>query len=113
MEQAITKAVEGGYNFDSITCFEESDSHYSDVWYFHKGFDYLIPEMQLDPLFWQALGKALNFGRGYFRKTTWDKMSESSKDLARKDASRLQMHRFIDHLIARKDPSSFFNELLK
>ena len=44
-KKAIEKAIKNGWNTLDITQFEESDSHYSDVWYFHKGFDYFILEI--------------------------------------------------------------------
>ena len=59
IEQFIEAAIEGGYILgnDKVNTFEESDSHYSSCWYFHKGFDYLIPEILLDPESWKAVGK--------------------------------------------------------
>lgn len=56
-KQFIEKAIDGGYTFKNVTDFESSESHYSNVWYQGKTFDYLITEILLDPLVWQAVGK--------------------------------------------------------
>lgn len=50
IEQAIEKAIEGGY--------ERTKRNYTpELGRFH------VCEIVLDPLFWQALGKVLNWGR--------------------------------------------------
>ena len=55
----------------------------------------------LDPLFWQALGKAMG----------WE-----SKDVVTNSAEyrewQGQWHRFIDHLAEGKSPDDFFQDLL-
>ncbi len=65
IQKFIEAAIEGGYklhNNPRINVFEESDSHYSYCWYSKGGFDFLIPEMILDPEAWQAVGKAKGWG---------------------------------------------------
>lgn len=57
LKKIIEKAVKNGYDFMDITQFEESDSHYSDVWFFHNGFDYLIPEFIFSHNFAKAFWK--------------------------------------------------------
>ncbi len=88
MKDAITKAIEGGYEprgLEVIQCTTLHDEYYDH--YF------------LDPLFWQALGKAMG----------WEK--RNSSDLF--PEWHLQWRNFIDHLASGKDVESFFKELLK
>lgn len=85
MENAIRRAIEGGYDNDKFT----------EPW---------IDELYLcDPLFWQALCKSLGYNKkGYPRvkyKPWWPEW-------------KYQMHRFIDHLASGGDIDSFFNSLL-
>lgn len=56
----------------------------------------------LDPLFWQALGRALGWNK--------DKMFEA--DGLTLITWRREWHKFIDHLAEGKDTESFFKELL-
>lgn len=59
-------------------------------------------EIFLDPLFWQALGKAL----GWKEHPKYDGTRQISP------AYEWYMHRFIDHLIEGKDAESYFEALL-
>ncbi len=101
IEQAMKEAVEkGGYKAGFHICWIEK----YEICYQNKegGTDTFVQSVEsifLDPLFWQALGKA----RG------WD------DNLLRREYSRIAwrdaMHRFIDHLAEGKDAESFFKNL--
>ncbi len=95
MEQAIKKAIEGGWN-DRLY---RVDTGNTEVWTHHSSF-------LLDPRFWQALGKALGMDEGEF-------LAEGFARSSYHWMWHFQWHRFIDHLISGKDAESFFNELLK
>lgn len=84
MKEAIQKAIEGGYRQTSF------DLSYSPL---------------LDPLFWQALGKAMGWEdfEGY----------DVEGDFSKIEGWRNHWHRFIDHLASGGDAESFFKELLK
>lgn len=96
---AIKEAVEkGGYVYHGDKPIFDDQR---DQWFVSDGDGgYDIPalsEFFLDPLFWQALGKA--------RK--WDKIETNPKNV-----SWLEWwHRFIDHLAGGKDAESFFETL--
>lgn len=126
IEQAIEKAVEGGYhrgqigtspiveiNCDfAITETKGERNHYGLAW------------VWLDPLFWQSLGKAM----GWPEDTTYcdhcgeadiadeyithdEEHSDCSNILTFPKYWRYQWHRFIDHLAEGKDAESFFESL--
>lgn len=114
IQQAIEKAVEGGYhrgqigtspiveiNCDfAITETKGERNHYGLAW------------VWLDPLFWQSLGKAMGweetshleypycwYYKGIYRRNLWGTEWEYNQ------------HRFIDHLAENKDAESFFENL--
>lgn len=101
MEKAIQKAIEGGYKDihdlmgKNIIALEEA----------------FFAKYCLDPLFWQALGKAEG----------WDRPEGGNWCFAlegggyRSYAARWQNEQFnfIDHLAEGKDINSFFEELLR
>lgn len=102
MEQAIQKAIEGGY--------EKSDY---DLTRFDKLTVVGLPEacapILLDPLFWQALGKAEGWGKT-------QNFTERPKDSLLNvwpEEWQVYWHVFIDHIGAKKDVDSFFKKLLK
>lgn len=97
IKQAITKAVEGGYELKEAKCHhvlmhDENGCpfgfHY-EPWHFYTS----------DPSFWQALGKELGW---------------VDTDVRRIEGKiwRFHWHRFIDHLAEGKDAESFFATLL-
>lgn len=55
-----------------------------------------------DPLFWQALGKALG----------WGELTVSRDDWTQQPKWLYEWHRFIDHLAFGKDTDSFFSALI-
>lgn len=113
MEQAIKKAIEGGWKpntwgFETIIFDGLSTDKQSAMFSNKKGddacwFEYPVERFVLDPTFWQCLGKIEGWGtkmisiEGVRQRNTWDKY----------------FHFFIDHLIEGKDVNSFFEQLLK
>lgn len=89
MKEAIQKAIGGGYPEGKYT-FSVSGGHVKTD----------TNAIFLDPLFWQALGKAMG----------WKEWERESEDM--RHQWRINWHRFIDHLAEGKDAESFFNELL-
>jgi hypothetical protein len=68
----------------------------------------------LDPLFWQALGKAEGWKK--LRKAggmELDKPVSPKQTMFLKPTWQRHMHRLIDHIIEGKDIDDFFNNLLK
>ena len=107
MEQAIKKAIEGGYDSSLV---------------------YNREIVLLNPLFWRALSKSENWGTTKLNWSDGDLSSYGVHYFGGKftypynegadvefeiDTWRLQMHYFIDHIAEGKDIDSFFNELLK
>ena len=105
MEKAIKKAKEGGYKAGS---FADDGGRYE----------------LLDPLFWQALGKAMGW-KDMFMGEPIDKKMQKWLDEREKETGEPYnksckregwLHywlTFILHLAEGKDAESFFNELLK
>jgi len=104
MEQAIRKAIEGGYDKRSLDAWQSGGLE-------QIGCGLIV----LDPSFWQCLGKALGWS-----KSCWH-LAEDGHVPFRHPAAcgngmhswQLHWHRFIDHLAEGKDAESFFAELLK
>jgi hypothetical protein len=108
MEKAIKKAIEGGYGsqvknheyiaYDRFIEVRRGGSYVHNLYW---------QEFCYDPLFWQALGKAMGW------------RTEPYYDLVLNDKCRevhfwkIIWHRFIEHLAEGKDADSFFNYLLK
>lgn len=91
IEQAIQKSIKGGYKITPVLARESVEV---DVYKVN------LTCIFLQPLFWQALGKALG----------WDK--EEFYGGPSEDRYEKYMHRFIDHLIEQKEPEEFFKDLL-
>lgn len=134
MEKAIKKAIEGGYSRSGvIKNFTPQNREFAERSLLQ---DYKI--CLLDPLFWQALGKAegwkdwffsyyrANTGREEFngRWIAVDSFGEIPKELQTVKGMwrqhpqespdwKYHWHSFIDYLAEGKDAESFFNELLK
>lgn len=90
MEKVIQKAIEGGWV--AKCCFKPEKN-----WHWYKG------DIFLDPLFWQALGKAMG----------WGKKMVSDKGVRMRDTSNYYWHHFIDHLASGENADDFFKELCK
>ncbi len=105
MKEAIKKAIQGGFKphwslhedtiEKTIEMLEGKDEIYSD--YF--GTIKQAPKPLLDPLFWQSLGKALNW-----------KIDKSRVGL---HEWKIRWHEFTEHLINGGEAEKFFNQLLK
>lgn len=69
----------------------------------------------LDPLFWQALGKALNWNMGDSNKATWNTMTEhyAKYMIVFENTPIYHWHRFIDWVAEGKNMDEFFKELMK
>lgn len=70
---------------------------------------YHVGDTLLDPSFWKALGKALNWeDKPNDRSTFWTKQKEENV-VTLLDEWENQMHNFVDHLIIEQTPESFFD----
>lgn len=94
MEEAIKLAIEGGYDGGDIN-------------FLIKLPYYARSQIWIDPLFWQSLGRALDWG-----ETVNTQLDLVIDPILYEKAWRNSWHRFIDHLIEGKDPESFFKSLL-
>ncbi len=130
MEKAIKRAIEGGYEFQSVHFpkgdpFKQSGAIYTlegnqivsrkskDGWdsaSYMKISDINWHRAFLDPLFWQAIGKVEG----------WGKAQDTEGDYKTPMYSNCvpygwcwHMHRFIDHIIEGKPIDDFFNDILK
>lgn len=106
MEQAIKKAIEGGYDIEKYFGTELSEKMGSMPHDDFKAKCWLLsdPHILLDPKFWQCLGKACGWPEREYtdfkgRKVKWHIWKN-------------HWHQFIDHLASGKDPASFFTTLI-
>jgi len=110
MKEAIQKAIEGGWKYQcnprcDYTVRERDVKVYTNDPDDTKLYVKFI-EIREDPLFWQALGKAMG----------WEQEVENEfgeKELRGSRNWTIKWHRFIDHLAEGKDADSFFKELIK
>lgn len=132
MENAIQKAIEGGYgdflslkninqfyvvfNRKETTTIEKNDVE--EIVPITQSF--AIEHILLDPLFWEALGKSLGWSNikytiPKFQRSAIPEDNRIGYKHETRDISEWQFHwhRFIDHLAEGKDAESFFNELLQ
>lgn len=108
MKKAIQKAIEGGYKLPNLK--DETAILLMALAQKEKTF--------LDPLFWQALGKAEGWGtscwhysdRGLYEQYRHKAVCGLSSARAQ---WQIQWHRFINHLAEGTSSDSFFEELLK
>lgn len=113
MKEVITKAIQGGWN-DRLY---RVDTGNSEVWTHHSS-------LLLDPLFWQALGKAEGWPEDSCRYCG-KKFSGSIMSCINQDCPNPQFassgvnacifywHHFIDHLASGGEAEQFFKSLLK
>ncbi len=116
MKQAIQKAIEGGWKHPLLKNNPKADIK-GLLEEGHLTADHYLRDAFLDPLFWQALGKAMGWGKckrcmgtGYLDYQTPCHECGHSGFTA---DWKMNWHNFIDHLAEGKDAESFFNELLK
>lgn len=120
MEEAIKKAIEGGWKGlefnDSIRIdnFRPADVH-SRVWgesILGEQHITTIAQIVCDPQFWIALGKSMKWKEDKPKVSiTTDLGVMSSRVLY--EGHLAEWHRFIDHLVVGKDIDSFFRDLIK
>lgn len=130
IEQAIEKAIEGGMK-EGERWKLISANRYWVGWFDGNGDEVTISlnTYLLDPLFWQALGKALGWGRicgachGGIQQIVWEHRATDGKteryacghdttgcpDI--QDEWRYHWHRFIDHLAEGGTIEDFFKDL--
>jgi len=109
MEQAIKKALDEGYAPQGYCAWLEKykdSGSYSEIENLNL---YSISTFVLDPLFWQALGKAEGW-KGKYEYTYHDSFGTGTP--FEYPAWLRYWHSFIDHLADGKDIDSFFNNLL-
>lgn len=126
MEQAIKKAIEGGYKVNGHPL--RWDDKTNSWWYYWMSEDEYGNPIELEnpaclehpsyfwqmvskPLFWQALGNSL--GWFYPDGRSVAKYTNNDPKRTQKDMWLWHWHRFIDHLAEGKDIDIFFNDLLK
>lgn len=90
IEEAIKRAIEGGYDLGRVNREFASNNFYF-----------------CDPLFWQALGKNEWWDGSQFR---W--LGDKGWPDVQRPTYKEVWHSFIDHLIAGGTPEDFFKELL-
>jgi hypothetical protein len=117
METAIKKAIEGGWKplnwFDPYVCeAHKEDANVFIRIYGVKGERTIINVYWAvcQPLFWQCLGKALDWS---FQRE-WHGIDETDTEFGEWWGLEWQYHwhQFIDHLAEGKDVESFFTELI-
>lgn len=106
MEQAIKKAIEGEWNKGYHL------QHYGVMGEIllvngMRSKALIEAEVREDPLFWQALGKALGW-----KNIRWIKMYGDFRPDYQTKRYHYEWHRFIDWLYEGKDADSFFKELI-
>lgn len=123
MEQAIKKAIEGGYGNSQSQKLQYYDEEKNGAWFtWFDGEDVteetLVPFsfLLLDPLFWQALGKADGWKDVYIGQPKYVKGALYGQSVTGNEVWQewlYHWHRFIDHLAQGGDVDEFFNNLLK
>lgn len=95
MNEAILKAIEGGYY----------QPHYG------KEQKVYTNDALLDPTFWQALGKALGWEKYYLY--VHPKAESGTHTHICEKSWLYHWHLYIDHIASDKDPELFWKEILK
>lgn len=118
MKNAIKLAIEGGWNPEK----------YRQIWQYNPNNRVGVTDsyraglthwdITSDPLFWQALGKTMGWGKRIIIErqdieTKDGRVVRSDTDAEMVPEWKFYWHRFIDHLAEGKDAESFFNQLLK
>lgn len=116
-EQAIKKAIEGGYTFHKIEGTQ---------WFKKTGMksykNVHITEVFLDPLFWQCLGKSMGWNADNSHRCSLNHIERLGKSIActfcegqGKDGIYwlTQWHTLIDHLASGGDVEGYLKSLLK
>jgi hypothetical protein len=114
IQEALNKASEGGYHIngsDGMDTYYEGASNDYSAWTRKDNdstFVIAVEETFLDPAFWQALGRALGYGKERHQgQLTLSSPAGNAID-KNVDWAEYTMVRFIDHLAEGKTPESFF-----
>lgn len=113
IEQTIKKAIEGGYKKGEYKRSLIKSFVDGNLWY-AGGYTFILAETLIDPLFWQALGKAMGWEKKDFYEVcplNCDECDGAISEFPQKFWVH-SWHCFIDHLAEGKDPESFFESLL-
>jgi hypothetical protein len=116
IQEALHKAIAGGYHIDGsdgiATSYEGASNEYS-AWTRtdnESTFVVAVAETFLDPAFWQALGKGLEWEQDL--RTVHAVENGRATIVTRAGHHWLsQWHRFIDHLAEGHPPAAFFERL--
>lgn len=106
-EQAIQKAIEGGYwpsNREKVSPVRIDMMRSNLSFALNSEGGFVCSSLFLDPLFWQSLGKSLGWKE--------IEMSDPHRPVNGKPEWQNNWHRFIDHLAEGKDAESFFESLI-
>lgn len=129
MQQAIQKAIEGGYKFHGDIPVFDGNRDWWAVTDGDGGYDVpALSEFFIDPLFWQALENAMNWEEETVSYSIKSKQYTvvNSPNIVKRGAHTVtrrrwkknskpwlsHQHDFIDHLASGKDADSFFQDLL-
>lgn len=123
-QKAIERAIEGGYINQAValkTKYEIDFKTATEAIAYQELFKlHLMQYALLDPLFWQALGKAEGWGNSCHHISLdggklrgWYPYRHQAKCDIGKTKWEVEWHAFIDHLAEGKDAESFFKQLLK
>ena len=105
IQQAIEKAIEGGWKKELYDVQVDSKEGV----FFQEGlYHFKFPEVFLDPLFWQSLGKSMGWEEVLEVKNYQSISYEYWKG---RPEWIFRWHLFIDHLAEEKDADSFFESL--
>lgn len=123
MKKALKLAIEGGFKLREIHLEETA-------W----GAEMVYPIIREDPLFWQALGKSLGWGKEvgenccelcgepmpkgeemfrYHGYSYGDSVASCPEEWIKRKQWKGEWHKLIDHIAEGKDIESFFNNLIK
>jgi hypothetical protein len=107
-EQAIKKAIEGGFDVRWNPAFGAAEEVSKD------GNGTILHNQQvfLDPSFWQSLGKTLGWN-GRWMVQIFTDHDDQSATVEGAGRWKYEWHRFIDHLAEGKDVENYFESLLK
>ena len=98
IQEAIKKAIEGGYKYKDFV--------------FEFNADYNIRSSTfLDPLFWQSLGKAMMWDDANYPNTSYIKETKGFAPHHIIYGHEIMWHRFIDHLASGGEIEEFFAKL--
>lgn len=111
IQQAIEKAIEGGYDGEVIYGSKAANTLARVARTKSLTSNIYLYNVLLDHLFWQSLGKAMNWGEETECPACGQDTDDGSEDQENWHVGLFQWHCFIDHLAEGKDAKSFFEKL--